>query len=162
MLLSCTLLPLHYIGLVFYTYSLLYSQSYVFPSPVPISCFFRYRTSRKEPKIIITKPVFTWENTICTFVKDLAYTEDHGPLNNIFSKWVTELGIRWTKDDNFDVCQPVRVNVYFFMGYNNLGWLYLYFPACEYIMFSSLVLLKCWTGIGWASSWYQCVMLWYR
>jgi len=151
---------LHYIALVFYMYSLLYSVSYVFPSPVPISCFFRYRTSRKKPKIIITTPVFTWENTICTFVKDMAYT-DHGPLNNVFSKWVIELGICWTKDSNFDVCQPV--NMYFFMGYNDLGWLYLYFPACEYIMFSSLLLLKCWRGTGWASLWYhECVMFWYR
>jgi hypothetical protein len=33
----------------------------------------------------IIEPVFTWENTICTFVKHLAYTLDHGLLN-IFSK----------------------------------------------------------------------------
>jgi len=146
---SCTFLVLlHYIGLVFYTYNLLYSLSYVFPSPEPISFFFMYRTSRKEPKIIITKPVFTCENTICTFVKDVAYTEDHGPLNNIFSKWVIEFGIRWTKDGNFNVCQPV--DMYFFMGYNNLGWLYLYFQTCEYIMFSSFLLLKVLKG-NWLS-----------
>jgi hypothetical protein len=80
-----------------------------------------FQVQRKEPKIIITEPVFTWENAICTFVKHLAYTDDHGPLNNIVFKWITELGIHRTKEDKFHVCQPVIM--YFFMGYSDLGWL---------------------------------------